>query len=39
VPVPIAIPAISPMAQPVKQCSVALKATPVRADPDVGIAW
>ena len=37
--VPMAMPATSPMAQPVRQCSVALMATPVRAVPDVGISW
>ncbi len=33
----MAMPATSPMAHPVRQCSVALMATPVRAVPEVGI--
>jgi hypothetical protein len=33
------MPVTSPMAQPVKQCRVALNATLVRALPDVGISW
>src|SRR4051794_4030028 len=33
------MPAISPIAQPVRQWSVALIATPVSARPDVGISW
>ena len=34
--VPITIPAISPIAQPVRQCSVALKASALSAAPSVG---
>ena len=37
--VPIAIPAISPSAQPVRQWRVALIATAVSAAPSVGISW
>ena len=36
--VPIAIPAISPSAHPVRQCRVALIATAVSAAPSVGIS-
>ena len=35
--VPIAMPRISPIAQPVRQCSVAEMATAVSAEPEVGI--
>jgi hypothetical protein len=37
--VPITIPAISPIAHPVRQCSVALSATTSSSRPAVGIAW
>ena len=37
--VPIATPATSPIAHPVRQCRVAESATPVSARPEVGIAW
>jgi hypothetical protein len=37
--VPMAIPAISPIAQPVRQCSVALIATCVSSRPPAGIVW
>ena len=37
--VPIAMPRISPMAQPVRQCSVAEIATVVSARPEVGMWW
>ncbi len=33
------MPSTSPIAQPVRQCSVAEKATPFSALPDVGISW
>jgi hypothetical protein len=35
----MAMPAISPMAQPVRQCRVADTATPFSAFPEVGISW
>jgi hypothetical protein len=37
--VPIAMPAISPIAHPVRQWRVALIATAVSAAPEAGIAW
>jgi hypothetical protein len=33
------MPRISPIAQPVRQCSVALIATASSARPEVGISW
>ena len=35
----MAMPVTSPIAQPVRQCKVALTATPVKAAPEVGISW
>jgi hypothetical protein len=37
--VPITMPAISPIAQPVRQCRVALSAKPLSAPPSAGISW
>ena len=37
--VPISMPSTSPIAQPVRQCSVAASATLVSSRPDVGRSW